>query len=764
MNNLLYSIKQVIKPKWINLIKIFSLSIGILIGGTIVCRTAYYNSYDRFLPNYGDIDFLLMDWAEDGSNSLSPKLYGPIAAEIDQRIPNITGATRFVTSGSYLFNGENKFSTSIVLGDTLFFEVLKHKVLLGEPKSVLSDPLKVMISLKYAQKVFNSDSPVGQILKTEKGTQYIVGGVFDIPQNSFLSWVDVVMPSENKATNSWDYYDAYYTFFTTDGKISRGDLDAQLNSVLKPHLTRLEEKGIGVNFLSKPIRDFVKYRGEGGEESTSGIISIIGLFILLVTSFNFALMQINSLISRAKLVGVHKTNGATTKEIFSMVIWETIVYILVSLLVAVVLLFILRSPIESVMGRFEDILAIKHLWSLGLMLLFMVLVSGVLPATIYSKIPAMEVFRKMASSNLWWKQILLLIQFIISIIVIVGLIASSLQYNFLTNYNLGYKTENLYEINGGFAIDKSKRDKFKQELLELPFIESATYVNRLIITGLDWRSVYNPNTGDVMLSAFELGVDKDFFSTYGVDILNGNTELFQNENVIITENLLDLTKSFFGDYKFTIGTADISGVASNIRNNLYNSVHPVIFSSFDNNPGDDMRITLRVGQELTKDQLAQINKITAENLDESYYFVPFKEMIYSMYSELRTVRDSFGLSGLVLILITALGVISYIATEIKGRSREIAIRRTHGATVWQIIFFVSRRIFIVAIIASVLSVPPSLYGLNMLFSLYFTEQIGLSWWIFALGIGAIILLIIWVTYVQTYKISRKDYVKLVGKI
>ncbi len=770
MTNFLYALKQVFKPSFINFIKIFSLSIGLLISGIIACRTAFYNSYDKFLPEYENINFLLLDWgsawgSDQGSN-FSAKATGAMAGEIADKIPSIKKATRFYEYGNNLKFGERDYHVRMALGDTLFFDVLAYEVLAGDPKLALSDPFKIMVSKKFADRVFGEDSPIGKGLTNANGAFLEVAGVFEIPENSFLSDLDILSTSEGRIKNSFEQFDAFYTFFITDKNVNRQELDLQINEVLTPHLSSLAEKGTKITFYSKALEDFYKYEGEGGTEVTSGIISILGVFILMVTCFNFALIQINSLISRAKLVGVHKTNGASKGEIFSMVIWETIIYVLVSLALAIALLFLARGPIESIMGSFEDILALEHLWAVGLLLILVVIIAGLLPAYIYSNIPAMQVFRKFTGNNLWWKQILLTIQFVLSISMVIGLICVSLQYRFLIKFDLGYSTENLYAET--FKIDAeniSRVSSLKEELLQLPFVEKATYSDMLIIWGLNGHAILGSEDKEQKISAREIAVDEDFFDTYQINVLYGDTKSLNNENIFVTENLLEFTGSSYGDYNFITEFGDVAGVVSDVRNNLYIGKAPFVFKPVVvESTGHYRTITIRSTHKLNKEEMTRLNETLRTNVGEDYYFRSFKSAILGMYSELGVVKNAFLLSGIILILITILGIMSYIGTEIKARTREIAIRRTHGAGIASIIFFVARRIIIVALLASAIAVPASFFGIRQLFSMYFSEQVTLSWWIFAAGVLSILLLIAVITYVQTYKIARRDYVKLIGKI
>ena len=768
MSNFIKALKQSTRPRWMNLFKVICLGIGIMLGGVILCRSAYINSYDKFLDNYDDLNFMVFHWTMGGeSNGHGLRGLGPMAPEMMDKMPAVDKATRHFYQGPQDFKvGENtlRLGTSIV--DTLFFEVLPFEVVTGNPKEVFAAKDGVMVSEKVAETFFPGENPIGKTFTTLKGTPFTIKGVFKtIPNNSFFRDLDVLISIEREMTDasSWTSGDAWQTYFTLKENIDRENFDTQLNEVFAPRLKWLADRNMGLRTSTHPLSDFAEFYQEGGETSAAGIYTILGILIIIVCSFNFALIQISSLVSRAKEVGVHKTSGATTSEIFRMVIWEAVIYTAMGLALAAVLLFGLRGQFEGVLGRFEDILAVQHLWALALALILVILISGFLPAAIYSRIPAVEVFRKSSSNNLWWKQGLLFIEIFVSIAVVVGAIACTLQYKFLTHFDLGYNYEKLGTT--WFGGGEATRQSIKSELLGLSYVENVTYNSKPLIEGQAGYRIYNPEDGEVLFGAMRLEVDNNFLATYGIPVLDGSETLLNNPtSTMVCTDVLARSGSSLGDYKFsTAPGSNIVGVFKNIRNNLFSRPFPIVLIPRDINSNFAV-LTVRFVEIPSREQMTAVNEILEKHLKRECYFRSYQENINNFYSQMRTAKYGFSVATIVLLLITIVGIFSYISTEIRAKRREIAIRRTHGASVWQIISYISKRIFIVTGIAAAIAIPGCIYGLNLLFSTFFVEQIELSWWIFAVGLGLIVSLVLIITYMQVYKLARRDYVRLIGKV
>ncbi len=770
MKNIQLSLRNVTRLRWANVFKITSLVLGLMIGGVLMVHTNYYNGFNKDFAKYDSLNFLMLHWDLSGGEAQnSLKALGPMAEQMAQDIPAITAATRFYSYTVSLKNGDRDFSTTAAMGDEHFFDVLGFEVLQGDPSEGLKQPNVIYLSESLAEKLFPEGGAVGGSLISNNKTTMTVGGIFrDIPQNNSLHRINAVYNSQGHIRSSWYGSDAFNTFFLTNPNVNRAELDSQINQSFEPHLQEMANSGYNISVFTQPASELFNHYNADAEASTLGIMTILGLFILAVTAFNFILMQINSLLGRAKEVGVHKASGARTFEIFGLIVWETIFYVLFSAALAALFVWALIGPLSALVGNLEVMFTIDSLWVIGGLLVVMILISGIVPAVIYARIPATEIFRSTKRNNLWWKQVLLLIEFSVAIIAIVALIGSSLQFRMLTKFDLGYNTENLYTF-GTHGKSQSTVENLKNELKTLPYIKNVATSEYLILWGMNGFGIFDSLGQEVIVTARCVGVDYDFFDTYGIEIKHGGGEdLFKGESLIATELLLRNTASSYGDYNFRTELGEVVGIVGNVRNNLYNSPQPIIFIPLDTGYADNTwsYFTLRTSSPLSEGQREQISAITQKHLEveEKVLITPYSQNIRDMYVELLTMRDAFGVGAIILLLITFIGVLSYISTEIKGRRREIAMRRVHGATFWQIITSISKRLLIVLGVASVVGVGLSWYALRTLFSMYFAEQITLEWWIFALSVFVVLVLVLLITYNLSSRIVRGGYARVVGKL
>lgn len=762
MKSLFYAIRQVLKLKWTNLLKVVSLTLGIVIGGVIMCRTAFYNSFETSIPDHENTYFLVLHWnigGEDHGNSL--KAMGPMAPELMAKIPSVKKATRFVNSSTEEYSINQKSVTlNPIYTDSLFFDVFGFEILAGDLRQAMSAPNTLIVSESAAKKLFPDGSAYGKQVMSDT-VEYTIGAIFkDVPRNSHLNELELVHVT-NRFRTSWAGGDSYSTYFKTDGTATIDNLNKQINEVFSEYYKNSEKDGYSIKFSVDNLTNYADYESE--ESSTINLIfTLIGWLIIIVSALNFALMEINSLVSRAKEVGVHKTNGASTMGIFGLVIWETIIYVVISLILATVFTIALSGTLEGMMGQFDDIFALEHLWALGVVLLVMIALSGVLPAIIFARIPAMTIYRTFTGNNTWWKQGLVLIQFTISMITVCLLIVVYLQYQKIMHFDLGYNYDNLQVVEITNQTE-SQRQTLRNELLKMPQVEAATYTDNNMLGGWSGAFVGNKETGSAYCSARVMGVDEFFFDTYGIKITEGSIEEFVPDKVAVNQRLIRLVGSGIADDKFIVEGRQANIVFSDFRGNLFTEQQPMVLYKIASK-AENTALTIRTKPNLTEDEQKQINQ-TLNRMTEgkNLEFTYFQELIYNMYSEVRQVMDGMMLGSAILLLITFIGTVSYLATDIRKRNREIAIRRTFGSSQGMIVRIVARRILIVALISTVIAIPVAYILGEMLLQL-FSDKIALAWWIFALGISIIFAMIIVMTYAQTWKIARRDYVKLIGKI
>lgn len=363
---------------------------------------------------------------------------------------------------------------------------------------------------------------------------------------------------------------------------------------------------------------------------------------------------------------------------------------------SIILLWGAQVEIESFTGAYEDIFNVKYLWVLCGCLLTLLLMAGFMPAIMYARVPVTQVFQRLASAKLRWKQALLFIQFTVAIFIVCVTIILVRQYNTLTTYDLGYDYKQLHTI----VLDGSnevQRQTLKNELMNISGVEAVTISEQTPNIGLSGSGVNSGN--EVICSARTIGVDSDFFSTYGIPIMQGeilitNDSIDQNRVVMVNQQLLRVADTNLADAKLNIeGVTRIGGVCRDFSvGSLYEEQQPVVIYKRDENL-NYAYFTVRVkdpdNQEVIQLIKEKIKTIFPNNQDELW---SFKQIIADKYSTERMIRDGVLVAAVILFIISLLGIIGYVSTEVSRRRSEIAVRRVHGAGAVSVVFLIASRL------------------------------------------------------------------------
>ncbi len=771
MKTFFYALRRATKLRLSNFLKIFTLAIGILVGAVLLCRVAFYASFDDYSSRYDDTYFLCFNWEvvddeqKEEDRWMHPRGYAIMAPTLKEEIPTIDNATRWGRRSEALKSGDKELMVLQVITDIDFTHIFAREVLAGSMTDALSTTSGFAISRSTAEAFFGSvQSAVGQRLTDADNRAYTVGAVFeDFPANSYHYSVDVLR-TENFSTH-W-YSDGYFIFFTTDGGVDTQILKTEIEKVFTPHINASEYlKNHKLEVEINHIDSFSKFAdyGDADAGSLNYIAVIIALVLIVIAALNFALMQINSLVSRYKEVGVHKVSGATTWQIFMLVFYETFFAVLFAVILAIVLGLALRTSLESLVGPFEHILALRHFWMVGVVLLVVVVIAGLLPAALFSRISATSVFRAMSPRNIWWKQSLLFVQLMATTIVAILTIAIALQFRYMMTLEMGYNYDNLSTIQLR-KYGYEQRITLKEELLKLSEVQSATLSQSLPIYGMIGTAAHRMGETDELFRARLIKCDSDYFKTYGIEILEGDLRDFSPEKGFVstlTSERLGTTIEA-GEYLFE--GSEIVGVAEQIRQHVYSGQHPLFYCDIAQELWQSEFLTIRTASGANGATVAMLQERGRQILgDTELEVVSYAERLELLYYLERGIRDGFLLGAVVLIVIMLVGIMSYISTEVKRSRRQIVMRRTYGATVGQIVVMVGRRLFVITGITALLAIPVCYYILQLAFSQFY-DKIELSWWIFGLGILFILGIVVLITYAQCLKIATRDYKKIIGKI
>ena len=760
------SLKQVFRLLWINFIKIVSLALGICISVALLCKVAWERSFDNFWQEGDNLLYVetVKNYKVEVNGAFEHsrmECHSAVAPEIAQKIATVASATRFTIREPYSYEDQyimdNKhFSINTYYVDTAFFDILQIKMIQGEdPKEIIKTPGKVIISEKTAAMIFpDGDALGGQLCKDDE--IYTVSGICrDIPANSFFPNAEVIIGEDIPCTFEWG--DRWYTLLRTHQKPDLEKLSDDITTLLKPQYAHRTDAKISfrVNHLYNCHKISVV--------ESNAILSVIALALLFISGLSFALLSINSLSSRAKEVGVRKAAGAKVSCIFSLIIGETILYVLTATLLSAVIFWGCKSQLENITGSYQEIFTIDTLWAVGLVLFLLIVIAGAIPAQIFSRIPVTQVFQRFTSDRIHWKRILLFFQFTASIFVICFMFIILRQYHVSFFRDLGFDKEKLVWATAHYKIPKTQQQALMAEIMADSRVEAATRTGESVWYGLSGITVSLDPNDQYPCFGVELTTDSSFFKTFGVPLIYGSdnfaTQLETGGNVIVNQCFLeklniggDPIGQVFYSYDATL---TIAGVCADFET-VMGGLTPMVITIRD---FGGCQLTIRVN-EITSDVIKTIqNKMNEYSPNEYDANVStYSDHILSRFGDVRMLRDKIILASFFLLLITIMGILGYVNLEIRRRTKEIAIRKIHGSTVIEVIWKISRGLLFAALIAAAVVVPLA-YFVGSRWQQKFAIKAQLSWYIFAAGVFVVVTTIAICAILQTWRTSTANPTK-----
>lgn len=704
MKQLYYTIQTLLRGRGSNVIKVISLTLGLLVGILLFARVAFELNYDSYYSEPENLCITLRTGISDGIKK-EPNIdnYGKLAEAIRENFPDeVEDATVLdLFSQSPLYH-EGKKMEHVILATSKshVFSTLGIKVLLGDV-SQLDRVDVIFISRSLARRLFADANPIGKTINIEIDYPLTVQGVFeDIPENTEFHFdgvysFDTRSKQYGSERGGWGYDSSYHCMVRFRHPDEREKVEVRMPEMLKKYIHNYKGQSEEYSFMTPSQYHLQKPESR----KIVMILSILGFAILLVAGMNNVLISVSSLAQRAKSVGIHKCNGASDGHIYRMFLYESALLILLSLLFVTVLLFTFKLEIEDLSGAsLKALFTWQTLWVPILVSLVLFLVIGLFPGKLFAAIPVTQVFHRFTAHRFVWKRSLLFIQFT-GIAFILGLLmVILLQYHQVMTRDMGYKVDNL-------AVGWSpyrETDKMDGILRGLPIVEEFCNASTIIYGGYMGQP-YTDAHGKEFMGRIEF-VDEHYVPVMGLQIIKGRN-IQQDKEILINEEMvrqIGWTDSPIGknleDGKNNFGT--IVGVVKDyVVQSAYMPQAPVaLMSNLEwMNVLNKRNIILK---EPFGENLAKINTLMKEAFPTvDIVFRSARQEIDKQYQEVRRFRNVVIIASIAILLIALMGLFGFVNDEIQRRSKEIAIRKVNGAEVPDILRLVSGNIFWTALSA-----------------------------------------------------------------
>ena len=720
------------------LIKVLSLGIGLAVGIVLIAKVFFELSYDSFYKDIDRVSTIRTWYSQQGAEHDYGQVSGAVAVGFMEEVPGVEAGTRT----TYVFNGDtyldengNKLKATLVCADTCFFKVFDRPILAGDPVKVLSKWGCVMVSRSFAEKMVDDmpgqaghdvSSVIGkQIANADMdGLKLTIEGVFeDFPKNGSLDY-DILLSMETygkQSTDNWLGNDRYKGYVKLMPGIDPNTLTEAIRKMQEAHqpLEQIEAQGTSLKYFLKP---FSNMHTSSPEVKTQVILlSIVAALLIIISLLNYILIVISSMVKRSKEVGVRKCYGAEGKHIYGMLTKEALLHIVLSLVMAAIIIFAGRGIVENLLGvPFQTLLVSQSIMAIAAVLLFVLVISIVVPAELYQRIPVYAALKNYTENSRRWKLGLLGVQVLINVFLVVMMLIIGRQYQKVSNADTGYDYKNLYYFDL-FDGDRQAQVRAVETLKRLPEVSGVAATYNLPYMGSNGDNVSLPEDDRELFNiADQYDCSPEFYDLMGIRFLEGRAPRDSSE-VVVDEKFVQKMAEFTDWNDGAVGKqVFITGHDKNgMMDKGYFTISGVYKSYLIGNlQGVDERpsalfygeigsmsswmphILFKVRPEALENVRGALNEALP---DKEINIVSYEEQMRAAYADSKKMRNTMALGAVFSLLIALLGLIGFIKDESLRRSKEMAVRKINGATTRDILSVFAKDIMKLSAVMAVIA-------------------------------------------------------------
>ena len=748
--------RNLTKNKVFSLINILGLTIGITVCLMIFLFIMNEFSVDNFHKNAKNIYRVMREFENEGKAASVAYVSGPYAPALlndfkgkIQKAVRINPMNNLVTIGNRSFNEKKIYDV-----DTDFFEMFSFPLLKGNAATALRNPNSVVLTESTAKKYFGSaDKAIGKVIELDKKMPLQVTGIAkDVPSNSHLDF-DLIVPIEN-----YKNYDmmtvwinnAMYTYVTLDPNTKKEDIEKQLPQFMNKYMgDDMKKFGYRFSLSLVPMNDVyfqevsfdhVKH----GDKTVVYIFLSIAILILLIACINFMNLSTIRAVERSKEVGLRKVLGAVRNNLIWQFIGESVLLSAIACLLSVGLLFMLMPWYNQLLGYTLTVswnTAYLYLFLIGVIIIVGFL-AGSYPAfflSAFSPVQALKGKLRLGKGGSLFRQALVVVQFSISVFLIVGVIIIYNQMSFLKNKQLGYDKEQTIII----PIDNNdiynSRNTFKNDLLNNPSIASVSVMSGEPGGFFDKQMFDVEAHSEKWLTGSEFA-DYDYIKTLGLKLIAGRD--FSKQYGTDSADALIINRTAAAKLGYTPQQAIGKWMQNTVRDEhkrrivgvvedfnfrtLKENIEPLVIST-----GEDARVilvkiksgSLASGIAAVKGKYGKI--APSYPLDYTFLDQKFDEL-YKTDLRQQTILSVFAGLAIFVACLGLFGLASFTATK---RIKEIGVRKVLGSSVQSIVVLLSKDLLKPVLIATCIALPIGYYVMHQWLQ-NFAYQTSLSVWIF----------------------------------
>jgi len=766
-NHLKIALRNLMKYKLNSFINIFGLGVGLAAGILIYMFAHNELTYDAFHKNAKSIYLVYKERITPTGTQITRDTWLPMASALKADYPTIANAARLWDENNWVEAGEQRFQEEIVYADPSLFKMFTFPLTQGEAATIFSDLHSAVISKEIARKYFGEQEAIGKRITIGYNTDYVIRGVLEeIPRNSQIQ-IDILVPVESSPNyeenkNEWGR-SWLWTFIQLSPQAAPAALEAQFPSFVTK--TWNQELNKSMTLKLTPLLDL--YNELTDAHTYAYILLGVALIILLIAAINFTNLTTARSLERAREIGMRKVLGAERLELIKQFLQESLLMVLLALLFGLFLL-------EMVLPWFNSLYGVElrtDYWQnpqniLGLLALTLTVgvLSGFYPAFVLSRHQPGEALKgrlKSKPAGLRLRYGLVIAQFGLAIVLMIGAGVMARQIQFMKNANLHFDKENIVAIPVQVADFRNpeearvRLETFRNELRQHSGILSVA--SSIQVPG-NWPNSFTfacPTDRDASqrLRVRRALVDAHFFESYGMQFSEGRN--FSEQSATDAQQSLILNEAALRDLGWPNGVGrqirigetvySVIGVIKDYHfASLANAVAPVLHFYRPSNSDAHLMISVKLAAGNVAAALEHMRE-QWRALDPGrpfdFFFIDDNlNQLYQSETRLSAVTGAF--TGLA-ILIACLGLFGLSSLMVAQRTKEIGIRKTLGASTTNIVFLVTKIFNKLVLVAFVLACPLAYFATKRWLQ-NFAYRVDVGWEIFALA-GVLALAIAFLT-------------------
>ena len=683
-------------------------------------------------------------------------------------------------------SGETSFLPEVLFADSTFFTVFDFKLLIGNKKTILSDPGSAIITEDYAKKIFGDKDPVGREIKVtaSETKRFLIKGVIEkLPSNSSITF-DIVLP-----TQSVPYRGGGADFLLVNKKFNQEGFEKKIENLGRPYPQFTESKFSLISFdtiyfYENPNFLFQFIFSRFGDQKNVYVLCVIMLIVFVITALNFCGFQVIQINAGIKNIGVSKIMGIKGKELFVQKTVEIQLLIIISSLVVT----IAYAEILPFFNGFTHVSLTPSVWEIigsSLMVIVALFASAMIyPAIITFKIPVTDSLKGKVFSGRFHisQKAIVTIQYSLTIAAIIASMIIFRQVSFMLHRNMGFNSENVIRVSMykdvpfvGNDEDRKKREADKQksyeyiqnELASMPAIKAFAQGDGPINPPMMMSWKLKGGEKD-FLSMKGLFVQPDYLKVLGLQLSEGRFFDIQKDaprgnKIVINEaakkywGIKDISASRLLSGERDSSGCEIIGVVKDFNYTQLSCKPEPMFIQYFRDIRMGFLIKFREGS--AQEGLQSVSGLFKKvNPGEVFSYSFLSDEVAALHQKEKRLSQIYFVFTLLALMITALGIFVIAMYNAQHRTKEIGIRKVNGAGVNEIMFMLNKDFVKLVLIAFIIASPVAWYAMHQWLQ-NFAYKTELSWWVF--GLAALMAMAVAVLTVswQSYKAATRNPVE-----